>query len=641
MKKNLVLFAITFFFIVTGESQTIQDSIKKLDLEEVIITGVYVPRILEETPEVVTIITKKEIEQINPYNLSDLLKHVNGVSIETGTGSGLPNRGIISMDGFPANYTLVFVDGVQLLTDHIQSGQNIDLIPVENIERIEIIKGASSAQYGSNAMSGVVNIITKRCSNNSEVGIYATAGSYNSYNAGMGTQTKISDKVGTSLFFNWEKSDGAPIKAPVNRIGKLNYEQANLMGSVDIGFSSKINSSLSFNLASNKMQWTDGSKRSWLITTGLNTKFDLPRNFAIVLKIPYSQWNSEQNLENIVLAQPQVFATWTYKDRNILTAGADYSYSTFTRTAVGNHKQSNIGGFIQDDFRIIKDFTVSGAVRADKTDNLNIVISSRLSFVYLPFKVLGFRGSVGRAFHAPSAQEQFEVGYGHGGTALRFGNPDLKPEYSTTYNLAAEINPIENIQIVFSGFYSNIDNMIVPIYAGKWSVDTTKDMWVRQNIYKALIYGAELTTRLSFFKGKLMVDAGYTYNFNRNEDTETILPYYPGSTLNGRINFNSKIGKNVIFNIFTSVNAAFNRSAWSWKPAPGSSFDNLNGLVTTLKNYQLLNAGFSITLFKNYEFFLNANNILGQEIENLDDAYTVFCGLTSFNGGFKIKFCKQ
>jgi len=647
MKRILIIIIIFFILMIKtvlsqkNNDSTNTDTIGLHELKEVIITGTYVPKIINETPGIVTVISRKDIEQLNPHSLNDMLMLVTGLNIETGTGSGLPDRAIISMNGFPANYTLILIDGVQLLTDHIQTGQNIDLIPVENIERIEVIKEASSAQYGNNAMSGIVNIITRKCCKSNEVNLYGSAGSFNSYQAGLGLQNKINEKIGTSLFFNWEKSDGAPIKYPKHRIGFLNYNMANLMGSIAIHFSSKINSSLDINLASNKMNWAGSYKHSWLITAILDNKFDLSDKVSLTIKIPFSQWNSEQNLENIFLTRPQVFVTWTEKDRNFLTGGFDYSNNSFKRTAVEIHTQSNIGAFVQDDFKIIKNFTISGAVRADKTDNLNIVISPKFSFVYYPVSYLGFRGSIGRAFHAPSVQEKYEVGYGHGGAALRFGNPDLKPEHSTTYNLLAEIYPIENIQFVINGFYSNIENMVVPIYAGAWSQDTSKDMWVRQNIYKAIIYGLEITSRFNFFKNKLLIEAGYVYNYNRNHDTKNILPYYPGSSINGRINFNSNIGHNIIFSVFATINAINNRSAWSWQPAPNSNYNDLNGLVTVLKNYQLLNAGVSITIFKNYEFFFNAKNILKQEIENLDDAFTVFYGTTSFDGGFKIRLQKS
>ena len=60
------------------------------------------------------------------------------------------------------NYTLVMINGVPLLTDHMHTGQNIEMIPPESIERIEIMRGAASAQYGADAIGGIVNIITHK-----------------------------------------------------------------------------------------------------------------------------------------------------------------------------------------------------------------------------------------------------------------------------------------------------------------------------------------------------------------------------------------------------------------------------------------------------------------------------------------------
>lgn len=96
----------------------------------------------------------------------ELLSHFTGINVESGTGSG-----------FPASYNLILVDGICLLSDHIRAGQNIELIPVENIGRIELLKGIDSAQYGSDAMGGgVINIITKKCAQQTAADIFSSYG---------------------------------------------------------------------------------------------------------------------------------------------------------------------------------------------------------------------------------------------------------------------------------------------------------------------------------------------------------------------------------------------------------------------------------------------------------------------------------
>jgi outer membrane receptor for ferrienterochelin and colicins len=125
-----------------------------------------------------------EIRALNANSKTEILNGINGLSIESGTGNCMPKRGIVSMNGFPANYSQVMIDGVRLLTDHIHSGQNIEVLPPGNIERIEIIKGAASAQYGSDAMGGILNIITKKCNDQPELTLSSMLGSYGTFTAG-------------------------------------------------------------------------------------------------------------------------------------------------------------------------------------------------------------------------------------------------------------------------------------------------------------------------------------------------------------------------------------------------------------------------------------------------------------------------
>ena len=282
---------------------------------------------------------------------------------------------------------------------------------------------------------------------------------------------------------------------------------------------------------------------------------------------------------------------------------------------------------------------LSGAVRLDKTGALPWVVSPKISMVYYPVKIVGIRASLSKGFHAPGVQEKYEIAYGHGGTALRFGNPDLKPEYSITANAGLELYPAEGLQIVINGYYSRIRNMIVPVYQGAWSENPSKDVWMRENIDKAEIYGAEVSLRLELIRN-FTLDAGGTYTYNRNLDTRNILPYFPGSSAFLRVSYDQKLLKKHILGLYVSAKAVFSRSAWSWKPAPGMPRDNTDGLTTSLQNYQLLNAGIKYACCHILEVYLNADNLLGQPIENLDDAYTRFKGEIYLHGGVRI-FIKQ
>ncbi|MFW5945238.1 MAG: TonB-dependent receptor domain-containing protein, partial [Bacteroidota bacterium] len=187
------------------------------------------------------------------------------------------------------------------------------------------------------------------------------------------------------------------------------------------------------------------------------------------------------------------------------------------------------------------------------------------------------------------------------------------------------------------GYYSKIDNMITPVYDGPWKEDPTKYKWVRSNIYEAKIFGYEASVLWQLADwGRFKT--GYTYTENENTSTNDQLPYYPGSSLFGRFMYNFRISENVNANGFISLKVVRDRSSWSWKPTKNVAPDNMEGHITELKDYELMNAGIGFQFRNHYELNLKIQNILSQNIERLDDLYTVIKGEPVFEGGFKYHF---
>jgi outer membrane receptor for ferrienterochelin and colicin len=183
--------------------------------------------------------------------------------------------------------------------------------------------------------------------------------------------------------------------------------------------------------------------------------------------------------------------------------------------------------------------------------------------------------------------------------------------------------------------------MITPVYSGIWeeNPDTTSviDKWVRTNIHKAKIYGIESTLRFKLNK-QLLLEAGYNYAYNENSSTGGQLPYYPGESLFSKIVYNYKLSSKLDGLLFVSLRATKGRSAWSWKPASGTDFDNPDGLIIELNDYQLLNAGIKFIYNKQLNVFVNVGNILGQDIQRLDDSLTEIDGEPTWRVGCNIKF---
>lgn len=273
------------------------------------------------------------------------------------------------------------------------------------------------------------------------------------------------------------------------------------------------------------------------------------------------------------------------------------------------------------------------ALRVDAVNDAHPVLTPKLAILYAPRWPLQVRASVARGFHAPTPQELHEQGYGHGGRAYRFGNPDLEPERSTTTMLSLELLPGRPFELSLRGHYSRLRDMIVPVYEGPWDEDPTKDVWRRTNIAKSTVYGAEARARYRILPG-LRLEGGYTWSDER-DDSGRQLPYHPGSAAFFEASVSRRLGPRWQVDARVALFAAFDRSAWSWKPAAGAAADDAAGGTTSLQDQQRLQAALTAAYRDTYFAYVNAHNLLGQDLEYLDDAYTVLEGEPTFSGGLR------
>jgi len=629
-----------FFFIILTIKVSAQNDVLKIEsIPEVEIISTRNIKLLSKSPEIMHVITSKEIEALNVNTTGEIIEYLTGANVESGTGSGFPERSVVSLNGFPANYSLILINGVRLLTEHIHTGQNIDVIPPENIERIEIIKGSASSQYGSDAMGGIINIITKSTKDKPEASLSFSAGSYSTYNTNVSLRTKVNEKLSVSLFNSHKQSEGVQLIAPANRIDNMGFTKFSTFNMFDYKITKKSILIGNINYIENSMESKDNNVYGKLFMPSISYSQIITPNITLVSRLKYTRWQAEQSKEDNELLNPEIYSNIKIGENSIFTIGGEFKSVHFTRTSVVDSERNESGIFFQNETEIKKiSFLVAG--RIDMIENLKPVITPKIAIGYSVINNLKIRISVGRGFHSPSLQELYEEGYGHGGRAYRFGNPDLEPEYSLTTTGSIEYSPFNKLQIHAYGYYSVINNMITPIYMGIWAEnpDTSKiiDRWMRTNVHEAEIFGAEITAQYQI-TNKFILEAGYNYTENRNSSTGKQLPYFPGESISAKGIFNFSLTKSVSNSFFIGLRTTKNRSAWNWKPANSTSYDNPDGLITQLKDYQVLNVGTKIK-YKNINLSFNADNILAQDIEQLDDAYTVIKGKTTYRVGFLFNF---
>lgn len=169
-----ILFAWTF--VARSSAQEVDsDTGKVYSVPEVVVTATRSPIPLSDSPSPVTVITLQDIERMNAITLADVLQSSGGVILNDQGGQA--SLKTVSLRGMSSYHVLVLVDGTRL--NSFQNGLvDLSLLPVGNIERIEIVRGGSSALYGADALGGVINVFTKRGGSDLSVRTEGSAGSF-------------------------------------------------------------------------------------------------------------------------------------------------------------------------------------------------------------------------------------------------------------------------------------------------------------------------------------------------------------------------------------------------------------------------------------------------------------------------------
>ena len=200
-KKSMLLSTLVTASIMLGSNSAFAEELAEFDLDTMVVTATRTLKDLQEVPASVSVITAKEIEQRNVTSMQEALQHLPGVYMDQAAQSGIQLRGFGSTD------ILLLVDGQQMNTTY-NGTANLNTIPVENIERIEVLRGAASSIYGGHAVGGVINVITKEAKEGTKVDAVVSYGSNNTWKKSIQVNSKVNDKWSFGLGYENRKADG-------------------------------------------------------------------------------------------------------------------------------------------------------------------------------------------------------------------------------------------------------------------------------------------------------------------------------------------------------------------------------------------------------------------------------------------------
>jgi len=211
------------FFVFSTSANAQNDTIK---LKEVLLSSNRIQLPFSKTSRTITLLTTKDIVTSTATNLADLLQNIIGIDVRRRGTDGMQSDLYIRGGNF--DQTLVLIDGVKM--DDAQTGHHTmnAILPLYNIERIEIIKGPAARIYGQNAFTGAINIVTKKVTNNS-LNIHANYGSYNNKKSAISYAKKFNERS-ILASVSYQKSDGYRFNTDFSTISsffKLNLKRYN------------------------------------------------------------------------------------------------------------------------------------------------------------------------------------------------------------------------------------------------------------------------------------------------------------------------------------------------------------------------------------------------------------------------------
>ncbi len=605
MRKFIFIFAFATACVI-AHAQT--DSLKSRTLDEVVVTATRFPKSVSETGKVLTVIDETQLRQSAGKDLSQVLNEQAGI-IVNGANSNPGKDKAVYLRGAASKYTLILLDGIPLNDPSGVDGGAYDLrmLPINQIERIEILKGSQSTLYGSDAIAGVINIITKRSGEKSFGG--SASVSYGSYNT-LRTSAVVAGKTnGIDYNIGYSHFDTDGISEAKDATGSGNFDKDGVTQNsfqANLGF--KLNEALHvkpfFRYNTFFGNFDDGSyqdsktnfSRSELLNTGLSANYQLPKGSITAL---YGYTNSSRNYTysfgsynyNGKFQNADVFWNSNVSDHIQLLAGLNHqNWKMLDTTAVEKNPVITITSpYASLFFKNINGFSMELGARHNihsKYGN-NFTWSFNPSYWFARSVKLFFNYSTG--FKAPMLNQL----YGQYGA-----NPDLKPEKSETAEVGAQfVSSNKSFDARATFFTRSIDDVI--IYNSQFQY---------VNFDQQSDYGFEFEP--SYHLNKLTIKAFYAFVDGKvktktatgADTTYNNLIRRPKNSLGVTIGyqFNTNLFASVGLKTFGQRNDQYYDASFSLQH-------------TVLQAYQLLDVYAEYKFKTRFRFFVDGKNLLNQD----------------------------
>jgi vitamin B12 transporter len=471
----------------------------------------------------VTVVTRDQIDHWQSTSLTDVMRRLPGVDIAQSGGMG--QQSSLFIRGTNSSHVLVLVDGVRLNQAGVSGSSDLSQFPISLVQRVEYIRGPRSAVYGSDAIGGVVNIITTREKDGTTLNAGVGSNGYQDYNAS--TQQKLGDNTRVTLSGDYTYTKGFDVVADGNTGGypqtdRDGFMSKTLYGALEHSFSDDWSAFMRGYGYDNRTAYDASPFNGVLVDTrqlysqtwdaGVRFNHDI---FHSQLTSSYShskdynydpnlgRYDSSATLDEVKQYNMQ-WANSVDVGHGNIGAGVDWqkqSTEPGTSYVTDGYDIRNTGIYLTG-LQQFGDFTFEGAARGDDNSQFGNHGTWQGSAAWEFVEGYRFIASYGTAFKSPN------LGQLHGSFG---GNPDLNPEESKQWEGAFE-GLTAGVNWRVSGYRNDVDNLI----------DYDNHLQQYYNIGKARIKGIEATA--SFDTGPLAHTVSYDYLDARDAQTNELLP---------------------------------------------------------------------------------------------------------------------
>lgn len=523
-----------------------------IQTSEVFVTASKYEQKISEIPISISTISSQELSRRNVKRFDEALKYVSGINL---TSDQISIRGSSGYTRGAGSRVLLLFDGIPLYTG--DTGDIIwQIIPVHEIEKVEVVKSAGSALYGSQAIGGVINVVSKDFSG-TPVTYFKTLGGF--YGKPHYKEWNWSDR--TRYFNNLtlshtRKIGDVGLTVSASRFEDDSYKMNNFTKRYSWFLKSRynINPTNNVSLLLNGTTYRSGSYLYWRDSRNAL----IPPLGQIGQEVKTLRYNVHLNYQNLYSSNTlfNFRNSWYHNDwwdnteasnkskseylrsefsvnyfpneTHKIVSGIEASYSIVSSNIFSNPEALGLAFFGQDEMKLSERLRLTTGLRIDYQNvegvlseiNLNPKLAINYSLVEkIFFNELSFRASVGRGYRAPTPSEIFSQTYVSGIRVIP--NPDLRSETSWSFETGMNYMMKDLLKIDLALFNNELFNFIEP------SMDPQTSFIQFKNVTRARISGSEVSLSSELFNNRLILNLGYTYLWARDLKNNHFLKYRP------------------------------------------------------------------------------------------------------------------